>query len=250
MKKPNRFIASVLVVLLGGCSSLDTTSTGGIKPDYEKAYQDYLALGAQYLQMGRYDLAEPKLKRAIEINSQPAEAWNVLAVLYEEKRDIASGYQAYQKLISSHPDYTLGFVNFATFLCKFNRDPERQALYQQMRGKGAEFQTLSYIMQGNCERSRGNITGAEGAYRQALTLDSQAPGALLPLAEIALQRGNATAALNYLRIVHTYVGYSAESAYLGIQAARQVGDVRMEEDLLRVMRASYTQSPQAQQLGL
>ena len=73
------------------------------KADYGQAYKDYVELGAQYLQMGRYDLAEPKLQRAIEIDSRPPEAWNILAVLYEEKRDIASGNQIYQKLIHSHP---------------------------------------------------------------------------------------------------------------------------------------------------
>lgn len=229
-------------LLLSGCSS-----TGGgsrkIQPDYDKAYQDYLALGARYLQMGRYEMAEPKLKRAIEIDSEPAEAWNVLAVLYEQKRDIASGYQVYEKLTTSHPNYALGFVNFATFLCKFNREPERQALYQKMRAKDKTFVTLSYIAEGNCARERNNLAGAMTAYQKALSYDQYAAGALLPLAEIALRQGDAAKAQQYLKIIHTYVGYSAESTALGIQAAQALGNQREVEDLQRIMRANnYSQA--------
>ncbi|MBV7434296.1 tetratricopeptide repeat protein [Cardiobacteriaceae bacterium TAE3-ERU3] len=235
MKKNYLYIVGI-VALLSGCAS--TNSGSKVKPDYERAYQDYLSLGAQYLQMGRYDLAEPKLKRAIEIDSEPAEAWNVLAVLYEEKGDIAAGYQVYEKLTTSHPDYALGFINFATFLCKFNRDPERQALYQRMRGKDQAFATLSYIAEGNCAQERGNNAGAVSAYEQALSYDRYAAGALLPLAEIALNQGDANTAQQYLRVVHTYVGYSPESIMLGIQAAQMLGDEREIQNLQRMLRAN------------
>ena len=236
--------------VLAGCASMMDDSKPRAQPNYDKAYEENLALGARYLQMGRFDLAEPKLKRAIEINSQNPEAWNVLAVLYEEKRDIAAGYQVYEKLISSHPDYSLGYMNFATFLCKFDRESERQNLYGRMRAKGGEFATLSYIAEGNCERGRGRGGNAEGAYQRALAGDPQAAGALLPLAQIAIDKQDYASALRYLKVVHTYVGYSPDSVYLGILAARATGDSRMEEDLMRVMRGNYSNSPLAKELGL
>lgn len=219
-----------------GCAS--TNGERRVEPDYAQAYRDYVTLGAQYLQMGRTDLAELKLKRAIEIDSEPAEAWNVLAVLYEQTGDIASGYQVYEKLTASHPDYALGFVNFSTFLCKYNREPERQALYQRMRAKDQAFTALSYIAEGNCANERRNDATAVSAYQQALRYDPHAAGALLPLAEIALRHGDAAAAQQYLRIVHTYVGYSSESISLGLEAARMLGDRREEDNLQRMLRAN------------
>ncbi|SUO95867.1 tetratricopeptide repeat protein [Suttonella ornithocola] len=238
-------------LFLNACT---TTTTGKIptevKPDYNRAYQDYLRLGAEYVQRGRYDLAEPKLKRAIEIDSRPPEAWNILAVLYEEKRDINSGNQIYQKLINSHPDYALGFMNYATFLCKFDRNPERQALYGKMRGKGNEFKVLSYIAEGNCAREHQQYSVAENAYRQALAYDNHAPGALLPLADMAVQSGNYQAAMNYLKVIHTYVGYSADSVRLAILAARGLGDVNQENEMMRVMRSNYQGTSQAKTLGI
>ena len=220
------------------------------KADYGQAYKDYVELGAQYVQMGRYDLAEPKLQRAIDIDSRPPEAWNILAVLSEDKRDIASGNQIYQKLIHSHPEYLLGYTNYATFLCKFDRDSEMQALLGQMRGRNAEFKTAASIAEGNCMERRGQSGAAENAYKQAIAANPQAEGALLPLAQIALQKGDYAGALRYLRVVHTYVGYSPESVKLGIEAARKSGDTRMEEELVRVMRGNYKSTPEAKSLGI
>lgn len=242
---------------LTACSSPNQGS-GLSKPNYSQAYEDYLSLGVQYVQMGRLDLAEPRLKRAIEIDAEPPEAWNVLAVLYEQKRDIASGYQVYEKLINSHPDYALGHQNFATFLCKFDREPERAALYQKMRAKNSEFQILSYISEGDCLLSRGNKQTARQAYQQAVQIASVvsnpispiANNALLPLASLAQQQGDNQSALNYLRILHTQIGYSAESVAIAIRAARAVGDRSMEDEMMRLMRANYYETEQAKEFGL
>lgn len=249
---------SLLIAAVAGLNACTTTTTtkttvggsSGTEANYDQAYQDYLQLGAEYVRRGRYDLAEPKLKRAIEIDSRPPEAWNILAVMYEEKRDIAAGEQVYQKLLSSHPDYVLGYLNYATFLCKFDRVGEMDTLLGRMRAKGSEFSALSYIAEGNCRRAKNNTGAAATAYRQALNFDNHAAGALIPLAEIELSQGNHQAAANYINVVHTYVGYSAESVRIGILAARGSGNAQQENDLLRVMRASYQGTEQARALGI
>lgn len=256
MKVLKLSVAIVLGLSLAACttSTVSTKTTvggsNGVKANYDQAYQDYLQLGAEYVRRGRYDLAEPKLKRAIEIDSRPPEAWNILAVLYEETRNIAAGEQVYQKLIASHPDYALGFMNYATFLCKFDRAAELQGLLGKMRSKGTEFTALSYIAEGDCARERNQVAAATTAYRQALNFDNHAAGALLPLADMELAQGNYQAAANYINVVHTYVGYSPESVRIGILAARGLGNAQQENDLLRVMRSSYQGSEQARTLGI
>lgn len=255
MKKS--WIFACMLLGLTACSSSQVGKSIA-KPNYSKAYEDYLSLGVQYVQMGRLDLAEPRLKRAIEIDAEPPEAWNVLAVLYEEKRDVAAGYQIYEKLISSHPDYALGYQNFATFLCKFEREPERVALHQKMRAKNADFQILSYISEGDCLISRNNLQAAKAAYQQAVQVASAvsnpippiANNALLPLARMAQQQGDNQSALQYLRVLHTQIGYSAESVAIAIRAARALGDRALEDEMMRVMRGNYHETEQAKEFGL
>lgn len=252
--KPTTGFAGILslALLLGACSTLqsDERVKEPAAPDYRKAYQDYIKLGAQYIRLGRYDLAEPKLKHAIEIDARPPEAWNMLAVLYEETRNISAGNQVYRKVINSHPDYELGFMNYATFLCKFNRDGERKALYTQMQSKSGRFPTLSYIASGDCDRSRNHLAGARRQYLKALEYDAYAKGALLPLADIALKRKNYREAIKYLTVVHTYVGYSPQSVRLSILAARGSGNTTLEKEMTRIMRGNYSGTPQANSLGL
>ena len=125
-----------------------------------------------------------------------------------------------------------------------------QTLLNQMRARNAEFKAAAYIAEGNCMATRNQSGQAENAYKQAIAVNPQAEGALLPLAEISLQKGDAAGALRYLKVVHTYVGYSPQSVKIGIEAARKSGDSRMEEELVRVMRANYKNTPQAQSLGI
>ena len=125
-----------------------------------------------------------------------------------------------------------------------------QTLLGQMRGRNAEFKAAAGIAEGNCMQRRGQSGTAENAYKQALAANPQAEGALLPLAQISLQKGDYASALRYLRVVHTYVGYSPESVKLGIEAARKSGDTRMEEELVRVMRGNYKSTPEAKALGI
>lgn len=247
----NIALITIACMMLMSCASSNRSSLEGSEgPDFGKAYDNYYRLGVAYMQKGRFDLAEPKLKRAIEINSKPPDAWNALALLYEETRDIKSSNALYTKLIASNPEYSLGYMNYATFLCKFKRDDEKGKLYQMMRAKSGVFAALSYIAEGNCQMQRGNTDQAAANYRQALTYDNQSAGALLPLAEIEIGKKNYTAATQYLKVVHTYIGYSAKSVRLGILAARGVGDKVEEDNLMRVMRASYSNTEDARSLGL
>ncbi len=241
-----------IALLLGACSTLKSGERAKepVTPDYHKAYQDYIQLGARYMRRGRYDLAEPKIKRAIEIDSRPPQAWNMLAVLYEQTRNISSGNQIYRKVINSHPDYELGFMNYATFLCKFNRETEREALYEQMRSKSGVFPALSYIAAGDCAFSRNRLSAARAQYREALDYDPHAAGALLPLADIALKMKNGQEAIDYLTVVHTYVGYSAQSVRLAILAARATGNETLEKEMTRIMRGNYLDTSQAKSMGL
>lgn len=244
-------VLALSVAFFQGCASNYANGEyNSENPDFQQAYQSYLQLGIAYMQKGRFDLAEPKLRRAIEIDSKPPEAWNALALLYEETRDIKSANTLYQKLIASHPDYSLGYMNYATFLCKFERDDERAALLRQMQGVSGMYAALAYISEGNCQMSRKNLNAAKQNYEQALHYDNQAAGALLPLAEIEIKNRNFTQASRYLTVVHTYVGYSAQSVYLGILAARGLNNRIEEENLMRMMRGSYSATEQAKSLGL
>ena len=261
MQTSNKLYLSIIIgtaFILDACTAVESESetvrkvaeSTGMVTNYDQAYQNYLTLGAQYYQSGQYELAEARLKRAIEIDAQKPEAWHGLANVYEAQQNIAAGEQVYEKLITAHPNYQVGFFDYAKFLCKFDRKNEIQKLYTRMRSKGSEFSTLAAISEGDCERQKGDTAGARKAYLQALSLESTAAGALVPMAEIALEQGDYQTAMNNIRTMHSYVSYTPETLRIGILAARGLGDSATEANFVRMMRATHKNSPQAKELGL
>ena len=255
-KNVKKIIAlSVLAVFLSACQTettikKETAAKSKVEPDYKKAYQDYVMLGTQYLDRGALEMAEQRFKRAIEIDARQPDAWNGLAIVYEESRNIAEGDRTYQKLINSHPDYALGYSNYLIFLCKFDRENEMSPVLAKMRAKGKEFAALSYIGEGDCNIKKNRVAQAENSYKQAIAIEQNSAGALMPLAKIALDKGQPQAAQAYLKVMHTYVGYTPESVKLGILAARAMNDSKSETDLTRIMRSSYSKTKQAEELGI
>ncbi|MBR1375541.1 MAG: tetratricopeptide repeat protein [Cardiobacteriaceae bacterium] len=265
MQKQQKLQLPVLisfVLFLSACSlssgEVEETTTRevakstGMTTNYDKAYQNYLQLGAQYYASGNYEMAEARLMRAIEINAEKPEAWHGLANVYEAQQNIAAGEQVYEKLINAHPTYQQGYFDYAKFLCKFNRNAERKKLYETMRAKGPEFQNLAATAEGNCEKERGNSAGARAAYQQSLNLNDKSPDALLSLAQIAVEQGNYGEALSHIQTLHTYQAVTPETLKLGILAARGLNDAAAEQNFIRIMRSQkrFSTSPQAKELGL
>lgn len=67
------------------------------------------------------------------------------------------------------------------------------------------------------------------------------------LADIEQREGRNAEALKYLKVIHTYVGYSPDSVAIAIKAARATGDKLTEDDMMRFMRANYMGTPQAKE---
>ncbi|PIE46365.1 MAG: pilus assembly protein PilW [Gammaproteobacteria bacterium] len=234
------------IFLLGGC----ITTTDGKKPLKAKpkaAAKSYFELGASYMQRGRYDLAEPKLQRSIDAYPT-AEAYNALALLYEEIHDNLLAEETYEKLLATFPDYGRGYLNYNIFLCKYNRTGQIEALAAKMAAQNKEIAAIGQIAAGNCAFSKGDMTTAANHYKRALIYEQYAAGALLPLAEIDLQKGFVNEAKEKVDKVNNYIGYSARSLYLSILINRELGNRLEERRLMQSLRARFPNSPEARNI--
>lgn len=237
-------LGAVLTALwLSGCV---TSIDGKLPPEPQpkKAAKAYMELGVAYMQKGRYDLAEPKLQRSLQANPS-AEAYNALALLYEQVHDNALAEDTYKRLLADFPDYGLGYLNYNIFLCKYDRSAQIQRLAAQMSARGKEIAAIGQIAAGNCAFSKGDKTAATRYYKKALTYEQYAAGALLPLAEIDLERGFVTEAKSKVDKVNNYIGYSARSVYLSILVNRDLGNRLEERKMMNVLRTRFAGSPEA-----
>lgn len=237
-----------LALLLSGCI---TEIEGYQKPKPKApdiAAKSYYDLGVAYMGKGRYDLAESKLLQSLKV-SPTAEAYNAIAVLYEEQHDNALAEESYQTLVGRFPKYTRGYMNYSIFLCKNDRVSQMDALLKQMHSRGKELAAAGEIAAGDCAFNKGNEVKATAHYQKALQYEQHAAGALLPLAEIDLKQGRAQAAKQKVDTVNNYIGYSVRSVYLSVLANRELGNLTQERKMLNVLRTRYANTPEAAQLA-
>ncbi len=232
------------LVLLSGC----VTTVDGYTPPKPKSQdvraQSYFDLGVAYMAKGRYDLAEPKLLLSLQIKPT-SEAYNALAVLYEERHDNALAEDTYQTLIKKFPSYLRGYMNYYFFLCKYDRLAQIDALNGVMAAKGGELASLGEVAAGNCSLSKGRTAEAQGHYNRALQYNANSEGALLQLAKIDFQRGFVKEAKRKVELVNNKVGYSAQSVYLSILISRELGNLKAEKKFTQALRTQFGDSPEA-----
>lgn len=244
MKK--NITALAVSLLLCGC----ITTIDGKKPPKPKpkaAAKSYMELGVAYMKRGRYDLAEPKLQRSVDTNPTP-EAYNALALLYEETHNNLLAEETYKSLVEKFPDYSRGYLNYNIFLCKYDRVGQIADLANKMSSRSKEIAAIGQIAAGNCALSKGDDNTAQQHYQQALTYEKYAAGALLPLADINLRNGFVEEAKGYVDTVNNYIGYSAQSLYLATRIARELGHAVEERKMARELQNRYPNSNEAQQI--
>lgn len=237
------FVILVVTVVLSGCVARTDGNKASV-PQPKKAAQAYLDLGVAYMQKGRFDLAEPKLQRSLLANPTSG-AYNALALLYEQLHDNALAEDTYQRLIADFPDYGLGYLNYNIFLCKYDRHAQIQQLATQMASRGKEIAAIGQIAAGNCALSKGDTTTAQRFYNRALSYEQYAAGALLPLAEIDLERGFVAEAKSKVDKVNNYIGYSPRSVYLSVLVNRELGNHLEERKMINVLRSRFAGTPEA-----
>lgn len=233
----------LVALILSGCVA-GVNNRNAPEPNPKKAAKTYMELGVAYMQKGRYDLAEPKLQRSLAAHPMQ-EAYNALALLYEELHDNALAEENYKQLVAQFPDYGLGYLNYNIFLCKYDRRAQIQQLATQMASRGKEIAAIGQIAAGNCALSKGDKIAAKRYYSQALTYEKYAAGALLPLAEIDLQDGFVAEAKNKVDLVNNYIGYSPRSVYLSVLVNRDLGNRAEERKMMNVLRSRFPRSPEA-----
>ncbi|MGD8574776.1 MAG: tetratricopeptide repeat protein, partial [Gammaproteobacteria bacterium] len=86
MKRPMRLLALALaVVWLAGCVTTgDSDVVDPSEVSLKEAAKYNTQLGVAYMRQGKYDLAMQKLKRALQQDSDSAEAHMAMAVLDEQ----------------------------------------------------------------------------------------------------------------------------------------------------------------------
>jgi len=171
----------LLFLFLTSCSSTGVKET--------KASEFNADLGIRYLQKGRLQLADEKLKKALDQNPNSARSNHYFAILQQKLGNYQKAEHYFNRAVNIKPKDPEIRNNYGSFLCETNRP---QAAVKQFLSAVADplYRTpeFAYTNAGICLRKTGNDAKAEQYFRTALKKKSSVPSALLEMAKLYSDR--------------------------------------------------------------
>ena len=247
----------VAVLALGGCAGTggmraesgdDTGELGRVKPS--DPADVYVQLAVEYLRSGNFAVALQNAKKAVMVSPRYATAHNVLALVYQRigERDEAESH--FRKAVDLDPKDPFALNAYGSFLCSDGRFEQADGMFQRaLQNPLYETPWIAQTNAGVCARQAARIDEAESYLRRALQANPKFAPALLQMAAITFEQGNALSARAYLQRYAEVADHSAESLWLGVRTERALGDRDQEASYRLLLRSRFPDSDQVQLLN-
>lgn len=241
-------LASMLV--LAACV---TETTGDLRPqsppDLEEAARINTQLGSDYARQGRFDIAEDKLRKAIEQNERYAPAHTTLAYVLSQTGDRDNAEREYRRALALAPGDAGTHNNFGVFLCGQGKFKEADKAFRTaLADRNYPTPEAAWTNAGVCQMKAGRIEVAESSFREALKLNPEFPDALAQIAAATYRQGDWLRTRAFIQRYEKVGGRSPETLLIAAGTERKLGDAlaahRYEQTLLR----EFPESDQAVQL--
>lgn len=208
-----------------------------------------LQLGVGYMQEGKTQLALEKLRKAVKVDPNSADAHLALALLYDRMGEDDAADLHFRDAMRLAPENASIQTNYGNFLCRLNRTAEAEQQFRQAaENRSYESPELAYFNAGLCMIRQGAPDRAEDYLRQALAASPQFPPALFSLADLNQSQGRSQQARAFLQRYHDTSPPSAQSLALGVRIERSLGDAKAAATYSELLRTRFPDSPEARQV--
>jgi len=242
---------SILTLMLVSCI---TESTGRVIPDEKpiEAADLNMQLGIGYLRQGDWQSARVKLEKAVELDSENVVAHRALGLVYQELGDIEGAERHYRRSIaldSKDPD---ALNSLAVFLCRDEQGrDEAMKLFDRALSIPLSTAVSNKAMlntnAGVCMKGI-DLARSENYLRAALADDPQFADALLQIADVTFQRGNALQSRAFLQRHLAAAAPSPGALWLGVRIENSMGDFRASDKYGNQLRTMFPESVETRQL--
>jgi type IV pilus assembly protein PilF len=243
------------LLLIGGCASQgqlqgqDTTGDLGTE-QRESPGKIYVEMGIAYMREGQPAVALQKLKKALALDPNNAQAHNVIAILYERLGNQELAGEHYAKAVRLQPQDPFIRNARGSFFCKQGQYREAEQEYEAALSNPL-YPTpwVAMTNAGICAERSGDMVKAENYYRRALSANEQYFQALYQMAELSLQQGSFLSARAYLERYTAVAEANAGALWLGVQIERQLGDFGKAREYQQQLREKFPDAPEIQLLN-
>ena len=233
--------------LATGCVS---TTTGSLErePTGDAAEYNY-ELGRNYLQAEKYELAEDRLQRAVDINPRMAKAHMALGMTYEALDNLRLATASYEAAVKSAPrDFNI-LNAYAVFLCRQRDFDGAQKNFTKAanhpENDDAE-RTLTNA--GLCMAQKPDADAAEAFFREALEHKPTYGEALLQLCLMKYQQQDYLGARAFLQ---RFMGSSRTTAgvlFLAAEIEGKLGNERGRTEFVNQLLREFPESKEARKV--
>ena len=251
-------IALLLTLALAGCvTSSNNPQFNNDQVSMEKASQDNVALGMQYMQQGNRDVAMQKIQKAIQQNPDNADAYMAEAILYSTIGDPSRADDAYKIALRKAPDNPELQNNYAVFLCQ-NKRPREAVDYFLRAAANPMYSTpdAAYANAGVCAGYIPDPAASEKYFRKSLDINPYFPEALYQLAVLDYQQKKYLPARAFIERLTGLASQrnggfklTPDLLLLAVRNERALGNQQGAADYAKQLMKLFPGSDQAQQLG-
>ncbi|HEY3645837.1 MAG TPA: type IV pilus biogenesis/stability protein PilW [Gammaproteobacteria bacterium] len=247
-----RLRALILCCLLplSACVTNSDPEFSGGKVDPRQASQANVNLAIEYLKHGDRNTAMQKVQKAIDLDSDNANAYVAEALIYNADGEADKANAAYKLAMRKSPDDPEIQNNYAVFLCQ--RGQAKESLdYFNKAANNPRYSTpdSAYTNAGLCALHMPDPVLAEQYFRKALQLNPNLPE---PMAQLALmaygQKKYLTARAFIERFDELMPKSRPDVLLLGVNNERALGNQQGAADYAKQLLRYYPASEQAQQL--
>jgi len=243
----------MLFLLMSGCGGTKNIQDQGEDYVPDKAATINLQLGIAYMnRMNRNDnpTAMTRLKKAVRIDPNYADAHNALAVLYERLGQKELAEQEYQIALALKPEDSSIQNNYGQYLCKKGEHERAEQhfllaldnpLYQQPE--------IPYTNAGMCAMRNNQLDKAENYFRKALTQNPNLAPTLFQIANVAYEKKRYQDARDYLTRYLATTKHNSQTLWLGIRIERALHNKDAEASYAMLLRSQFPDSEETQLLN-
>lgn len=242
----DRIFAAVLAMCLAAC----TSSQANEKISDKDAARYNVQLGISYLQRNDLESAREKLERAVQQDPSLPSAHAALGILYERAGDMEKAGEHLRRAARLAPDDANMANSYGGFLCRRGQRDEGMR-YFEAAAKNAYYRTPETALTnaGVCARGKPDFDAAEHYFRAALERNPSYPEALLQIADLNVERGEAMPARAFLQRYEAVGPATPASLWLGRRIEQLDGDARSAAQYAQRLRKEFPDSPQARRLA-
>jgi Tfp pilus assembly protein PilF len=214
------FLSMALVACYGG----QGRTSGGMAPK-ESRLSAHIKMGLAYLEVGNFNSALAELSQADLLEPNNVDINSYLGLTYFRRGDFPQALERFNKVLSLDPTRTEAHNNLGLTYVRQNDYAQARKEFEICVKDPTYSQThLAQYNLASLDETEGKLDRAEAIYHQIIK-SNQMPAAYYRLGRMALNRGDAKKAVDYLLSAVRLDSKYADAYYTLAQAYEKVGRV-------------------------